>query len=63
MAAPCAELHSAVSAAGFFYRVRAQGSAPVTNPFILVNASGTDFRRGDDELELESVRITANWRF
>jgi opacity protein-like surface antigen len=45
------------------YRVRAQGPAPATNPFILVNAGGTDFSRSDDDIRLESVRVTANWRF
>jgi outer membrane immunogenic protein len=44
-------------------RVRAQGPAPATNPFIRVNPSGTDFRRSDDELDLDSVRLTAGFRF
>lgn len=44
------------------YRVRAQGPAPVTNPFILVNPGGTDFQRSDD-LELESLRLTLSYRF
>jgi len=44
-------------------RIRAQGPAPTTNPFILVNAAGTDFRRSDDEIKLDSVRLTANFRF
>lgn len=45
------------------FRVRAQGPAPATNPFILVNAAGTEFRRSDDEIRLDSFRVTANWRF
>ena len=44
-------------------RVRAQGPAPATNPFILVNAAGTDFSRSDDELDLDSLRLTASFRF
>ena len=45
-------------------RVRAsQGSAPPTNPFLLVNPNGTDFRRGDDQLELDTVQLTLNLRF
>lgn len=44
------------------YRVRAQGPAPVTNPFIRVNPAGTDFQRSDD-LELESLRLSLNFRF
>jgi len=45
------------------FRVRAQGPAPMTNPFILVSAAGTDFRRSDDEIKLDSFRLTASWRF
>lgn len=45
------------------YRVRAQGPAPATNPFILQNPAGTDFRRGDENFELDSVRLTATYRF
>lgn len=45
------------------YRVRAQGPAPVTNPFILVNAAGTDFRRSQEDIELHSFRLTLAYRF
>lgn len=45
------------------YRVRAQGPAPATNPFILQNPNGTDFRRSDDDFDLDSVRLTATYRF
>ena len=45
------------------FRVRAQGPAPATNPFILTNASGTDFARSDDEFDSHSVRVTAAYRF
>lgn len=45
------------------YRVRAQGPAPSTNPFIRVNPSGTDFRRSDEDFDLDSLRLTATWRF
>lgn len=44
------------------YRVRAQGPAPVTNPFILVNANGTDFARSNDEFEFDSVRFTLSYQ-
>jgi outer membrane immunogenic protein len=44
-------------------RVRAQGPAPTTNPFILVNAAGTDFRRSDEDFDLDSVRLTLSYRF
>ena len=27
------------------------------------NPAGTDFARSDDEIELSSLRLTANWRF
>ena len=39
------------------------GSAGATNPFLIVNPLGTDFARSDDEIELNSLRLTANWRF
>lgn len=45
------------------YRVRAQGPAPATNPFIRVNPNGTDFRRSGDDIDLGSLRMTLNWRF
>jgi outer membrane immunogenic protein len=45
------------------YRVRAQGPAPATNPFILGNPSGTDFRRGDEDFETSSLRLTLSYRF
>lgn len=45
------------------FRVRAQGPAPATNPFILVNASGTDFAREDDDFDVQSLRLTASMRF
>ncbi|WP_290890638.1 outer membrane beta-barrel protein [Arenimonas sp.] len=45
------------------YRVRAQGPAAATNPFLLVNPDGTDFRRSNGDIEVESVRLTLNYRF
>jgi hypothetical protein len=45
------------------YRVRAAGPAPATNPFILVNAQGTDMRRSNDTFTLDSLRVGANFRF
>lgn len=45
------------------YRVRAAGPAPATNPFILTNVAGTDFRRSDDDFDLDSVRVTVAYRF
>ncbi|MBC7768051.1 MAG: outer membrane beta-barrel protein [Phycisphaerales bacterium] len=45
------------------YTVRSGGPAPATNPFILVNAAGTDFRRGDEEFEFDSARVTLSYRF
>ena len=41
----------------------ARGSAPATNPFVIVNPAGTDFARSDDEIELNSLRLTGSWRF
>lgn len=45
------------------YSVRATGPAPATNPFILVNADGTDMQRGQDEFNVHSVRLTTAYRF
>lgn len=42
--------------------VRSQGPAPATNPFILVNASGTNFQR-TDSFEFQTVRVGVNYRF
>lgn len=39
------------------------GTAPATNPFLLVNPTGTDMRRTDNNLELHSLRLTAAMRF
>lgn len=45
-------------------RVRVgRGTAPATNPFLLVNPAGTDFRRSDEDLDLDSLRLTATFRF
>lgn len=55
-------LHTRLEDDGF--RVRAvRGNAPATNPFVLVNPGGTDFRRSDDALKYGSLRLTATWRF
>jgi outer membrane immunogenic protein len=42
--------------------IRSQGPAPATNPFILVNAQGTDLRR-EDRLDLGNVRVSLAYRF
>jgi len=39
------------------------GSAPATNPFLLVNAAGTDQIRGNDTIKLHALRVTAAYRF
>lgn len=45
------------------YFVRATGPAPATNPFILVNSAGTDFRRSDRRFTTQSLSLTAGFRF
>ena len=45
------------------YRVRAGGPAPATNPFILVNSGGTDFRRTGTDFNTQAVAVTASLRF
>lgn len=39
------------------------GTAPATNPFLLVNPLGTDFDRSSDSLQRHSFRVTAALRF
>ena len=39
------------------------GTAPPTNPFLLVNPNGTDQRRADGDFDWHAVRVTAAWRF
>ena len=45
------------------FRVRVGGPVVATNPFILTNAAGTDLRRGNEEFEVDSVRLTATLRY
>lgn len=46
------------------YTVRVgPGTAPATNPFLLVNAAGTDIRRSDPYFRWHSMRATVNFRF
>lgn len=46
------------------YRVAVgAGTAPPTNPFLLVNPAGTDIRRSDANLSYHSIRLTASYRF
>lgn len=39
------------------------GTAPASNPFRLVNANGTDARRTDTDFDINTVKLTAAWRF
>jgi opacity protein-like surface antigen len=45
------------------YEVRAQGPASATDPFVLANPQGTDMRRGTDDIDLSSLRLTVSYRF
>lgn len=40
-----------------------RGTAPATNPFLLVNANGTDMRRTDTKFDYHGIRMTAGLRF
>ena len=40
-----------------------RGTALATNPFVLVNATGTDFKRSSSHLTMQSVTVTASYRF
>lgn len=45
------------------FRVRASGPAPATNPFIIANPNGTDFRRSDEDFDFGTFRVALSWRF
>jgi outer membrane immunogenic protein len=47
------------------YRVRAAstGTTAATNPFLLGNVNGTDFRRSDTDFDFHAIRATAAFRF
>lgn len=46
------------------YAVRVgPGTAPITNPFRIVNANGTDMRRSDSDFDMHNIRFTAAFRF
>lgn len=46
------------------YRVTAgPGTAPATNPFLIVNAAGTDFARSSSRFTTHAATVTANFRF
>lgn len=46
------------------YTVRSgPGTAPPTNPFLLVDPTGTDIQRSNDQLDYGSLRLTAAYRF
>lgn len=47
----------------FGVRASNSGTTAPTNPFILQNASGTDFLRTDDDFEYNSYRVTVSYRF
>lgn len=38
------------------------GTAPATNPFLIVNSQGTDTRRSNDKFEYGSIGVTMTWR-
>ncbi|HYC05717.1 MAG TPA: outer membrane beta-barrel protein [Azospirillaceae bacterium] len=39
------------------------GTAPPTNPFLLVNPQGTDMRRAEKDFDFSTVRLTVTYRF
>ena len=39
------------------------GATPANNPFLISNAQGTNFQRGDDDIKVDSFRLTAAYRF
>lgn len=55
-------LHTSLKDNGARLRV-SRGIQPATNPFILVNAAGTDFARSHRRFVTDNVSVTANVRF
>ncbi|ESQ79766.1 outer membrane protein [Asticcacaulis sp. YBE204] len=55
-------LHTSLDDDGITVRA-GPGNALPTNPFIIVNKSGTDMRRTEDTFKLDSVMLTVNFRF
>jgi outer membrane immunogenic protein len=47
----------------FGTRATNNGTTAATNPFLLVNPQGTGFLRTDDDIEYNSFRVTAAYRF
>ncbi len=47
------------------YRVRAgnSGTTPATNPFLLGNAGGTDFKRSESSFATQNIRASVNYRY
>ena len=39
-----------------------RGTAPATNPFVLVDTTGTDIRRSNEDFEFGQLNFTLNWR-
>jgi len=39
------------------------GTAPATNPFLLVNPAGTFMTRSEDQFEYDTYSVTASWRY
>jgi outer membrane immunogenic protein len=55
-------LHTSLKDDGARLRV-SRGTQPATNPLILVNAGGTDFKRSHSRFATDNVSATANFRF
>jgi opacity protein-like surface antigen len=47
----------------FGVRATNAGSTAATNPFLLVNTGGTGFLRTEEDFEINSLRLTASYRF
>ena len=39
------------------------GTAPATNPFLLVDPAGTLMTRSEDKFEYDTYSVTASWRW
>jgi opacity protein-like surface antigen len=56
-------IRTSLSDDDFGARATNNGTTAATNPFLLVNPQGTGFLRTDDDIEYNSFRVTASYRF
>lgn len=56
-------LRTSLDAGDYTVRAGDSGTTPDTNPFLLVDPTGTDLRRSNEDFDVDSIRLTAAFRF